>query len=163
MKRIAVIITLLAAFTYCGMVFAQQTAPRTGTPPRTGTDPTVPAQRGMANDTDARVMMPSRASQIIGLNVRGSGDESYGEVNDLVIGRDGKVDYIIVAAGGVLGIGEKMIAVPWNAAKADFGSDFVRLGVDKDRLQKAPSFSSWDRFDQTYGNDVKGYFGDGKR
>ena len=54
------------------------------------------------------------ATNMIGESVyNGTGDtaENIGDVNDIVIGNDGRVQSVVVGVGGFLGIGEKNVAV----------------------------------------------------
>ncbi|SDW01476.1 PRC-barrel domain-containing protein [Nitrosomonas communis] len=50
----------------------------------------------------------------------------------------GTVSYAVLSFGGVLGIGEKLLAVPWKALKLDPENKRFLLNVDKDRLKDAP-------------------------
>ena len=54
------------------------------------------------------------ATNMIGENVyNGTGDDAVniGDVNDMVIAKDGKVEAVVVGVGGFLGIGEHNVAV----------------------------------------------------
>ncbi len=54
------------------------------------------------------------ATQIIGESIfNGTGDDAQniGDVNDIVLGADGKIEAVVVGVGGFLGIGEKDVAV----------------------------------------------------
>src|SRR5687767_14741738 len=54
-----------------------------------------------------------RASKLIGMNIQNHQGESVGEVNDIVLdGNSGKIRYLAVTYGGLLGVGNKMFAVP---------------------------------------------------
>src|SRR5262245_28368462 len=66
-----------------------------------------------------------RASEIIGLNVTTPNKEdTIGEVNDLVIDADsGMIRYAAVSVGGFLGIGDKMVAVPWKSFRHEKDTD----------------------------------------
>jgi hypothetical protein len=55
------------------------------------------------------------ASDLEGTRVRGAADENVGEIDDVVLGRDGRVVAVIVGVGGFLGIGEKKVAIPFEA------------------------------------------------
>src|SRR4026207_1970982 len=44
-------------------------------------------------------------------------DNKVGDVNDLLVDKDGKVSAVIIGVGGFLGAGEKNVAVPFNALK----------------------------------------------
>ena len=53
------------------------------------------------------------ASDLIGTRVVSANNESIGDINDVIMGRDGQVMAVVVGVGGFLGIGEKDVAVPF--------------------------------------------------
>lgn len=55
------------------------------------------------------------ASDLIGTRVVGANNESIGDINDVIVDRSGRVMAAVVGVGGFLGIGEKDVAVPFNA------------------------------------------------
>jgi hypothetical protein len=80
-----------------------------------------------------------RASKIIGSNVVNGSNEKIGTVDDLLVGRDDSVLYAIVSVGGFLGIGTKLVAVPFETLK--IGADSLVLPVGtKDDLKALPTF-----------------------
>jgi sporulation protein YlmC with PRC-barrel domain len=86
-----------------------------------------------------------------GLHVRNSKGENIGTVDDLVVNvADGRVQYMALSVGGVLGIGDKLFAVPFREFKFNHGKDemFFVLDVPKEKLDKAPGFdkSHWPDF-----------------
>ena len=42
-------------------------------------------------------------------------DNKIGDTKDLLVNKDGKIDAAIISVGGFLGVGEKNVAVPFNA------------------------------------------------
>ena len=50
-------------------------------------------------------------------NVYDPSDAKIGEIEDVLVDRDGKIIAFIVAVGGFLGMGEKDVAVPFNAVQ----------------------------------------------
>ncbi|KQP42941.1 photosystem reaction center subunit H [Methylobacterium sp. Leaf104] len=56
-----------------------------------------------------------RGSKIIGLPVVGMDHVRVGSIEDVLIGDDGKVQAVVIGVGGFLGIGEKLVAVPYDA------------------------------------------------
>ncbi len=85
-----------------------------------------------------------KASEIIGMNVRAkSGNENIGSINDLMLHRDGKVNYVAVSFGDFLGIGDKLFAVPFEAIEFVRGEDasFARIDVTEDTLKQREGFN----------------------
>jgi sporulation protein YlmC with PRC-barrel domain len=84
------------------------------------------------------------ASALIGKALFNSQGERLGEINDLVIAEDGAVTAVIVGVGGFLGIGEKDVAVSYDAVSTSRSaeSDEVLLIVDATaaELEAAPEF-----------------------
>jgi hypothetical protein len=56
-----------------------------------------------------------RVSKLPGVHVYGSDSKDIATIDDVLMGHDGKAQYIVLAAGGVLGIGKKLVAVPFTA------------------------------------------------
>ena len=73
----------------------------------------------------------------------------------------GKVCYAVLSFGGVLGIGSKLFAVPWNALKLDTEEKHFVLNVDKERLENAPGFDkdNWpDMANKSCENGIHSYY-----
>lgn len=80
-----------------------------------------------------------RTSKIVGSAVTIDGGEKVGTVDDLIMTGDNKVTVAVISMGGVLGVGSKLVAVPYEQLKV--GADKVELpGVSKDALGAMPSF-----------------------
>jgi sporulation protein YlmC with PRC-barrel domain len=75
-------------------------------------------------------------------NVYDPTDAKIGEITDVLVNDDGKIDGFIVSVGGFLGIGEKNVAVPFNAVKATQrnGNWWLTMDSTKDQLEKAPGY-----------------------
>jgi sporulation protein YlmC with PRC-barrel domain len=108
-----------------------------------------------------------RASEVIGLNVMTPDNEdTIGEVNDLVLDSEkGTIRYAAVSVGGFLGIGDKMVAVPWKAfecRKDEDGNSYLSLDTTKEKLEKAPGFdqNNWPDFgNESWSSDNDRYYG----
>lgn len=71
--------------------------------------------------------------------------DSIGEVNDLVIGADGRITHAVLGVGGFLGIGEKNVALPLGQVRLMRQSDGTLIGFvtsTKAQLNDMPSFSA---------------------
>ena len=77
---------------------------------------------------------------LIGKNVYGANGNQVGEVNNLLVGKDGKVHAAIIEFGGFLGIGEDKVAVPWDQLKVT--NDRVTVNMSEDQIKAAPR---WDQ------------------
>ncbi len=85
-------------------------------------------------------------SELIGATVYDrSGDEaqSIGEINDLIVEEDSNVSAAIIGVGGFLGIGQKDVAVSFDALEMttdEEGDRYVILQTTKETLEAAPTF-----------------------
>jgi len=56
-----------------------------------------------------------RSSKLVKLNVYNENNEKVGDINDVLVSRDGRVEAVVIGVGGFLGIGEHNVAVPFGA------------------------------------------------
>lgn len=57
-----------------------------------------------------------KGSEIIGKSVQTMDGKDIGEIEDLAVDElDGQVRYVVLFFGGILGLGEKYFAIPWEA------------------------------------------------
>jgi sporulation protein YlmC with PRC-barrel domain len=83
-----------------------------------------------------------RVSKILGKKVISQKGEDLGTIEDLVLSKETCLDYIILAPGGLLGTGDRLIPIPWKALKTGAQADTIIIDMDKSQLEKAPSFES---------------------
>jgi sporulation protein YlmC with PRC-barrel domain len=105
-----------------------------------------------------------KASDLIGKTVRNpQTNEDLGSLKDIVVDADsGRILYGVLSFGGVLGIGDKLFALPWGAL--DLAPDYktIALTVEKDRLKKAEGFdqSHWPNMaDERWAGTIYDYYG----
>jgi sporulation protein YlmC with PRC-barrel domain len=55
-----------------------------------------------------------RASKLIGLTVYNHDNEKIGGITELIVDDSGKLDAVVVGAGGLLGLGERDVAIPYD-------------------------------------------------
>jgi sporulation protein YlmC with PRC-barrel domain len=55
-----------------------------------------------------------RGSKLIGLNVYNNDNEKIGGITELIVDKSGKLDAVVVGAGGFLGLGEHDVAIPYS-------------------------------------------------
>jgi sporulation protein YlmC with PRC-barrel domain len=103
------------------------------------------------------------ADTLLGNDVYNSKEEDLGDIKEIMLDMTtGKVAYAVLSFGGVLSLGEKLFAVPWNALKLDTKNKRFTLDVDKVRLENAPGFDPdrWpDMADETWANEVHSFYG----
>lgn len=75
-------------------------------------------------------------------NVYDPQNNKIGQIMDVLVSPDGKVNSLIVGVGGFLGAGEKDVAVGFDAVKRTTKDNSVHLtmNTNKDALQSAPGF-----------------------
>lgn len=85
------------------------------------------------------------ASDLIGMKVYGATSENLGEINDLLLDRNGSVMAAVIGVGGFLGVGEKNVAVPFQMVEItrNSGGDRLVLRKSKDDLKAAPTFARY--------------------
>ncbi len=81
------------------------------------------------------------SSTITGQNVYNLKDENIGEIKDLMINLNtAEIAYAVISFGGFMGIGNKLFAMPLKAFQFSDKDDTIRLDIDKEKLENAPSF-----------------------
>lgn len=75
--------------------------------------------------------------------------DNIGEINELVIGRDGAIKAVVLGVGGFLGMGEKNVAVSMNDIKFVRDGDnpddyFLVVNSTKEALNAAPAYKTPD-------------------
>src|ERR1700751_361482 len=58
-----------------------------------------------------------RASKLVGLSVYNDKNESVGSINDMLTDKNGKIVAVVIGVGGFLGVGEHLVAVPFEKVK----------------------------------------------
>ena len=58
-----------------------------------------------------------RASKLMGLDVYNEANEKLGDINELILDKNGKVNAVVIGVGGFLGMGEHDIAVTMDKLK----------------------------------------------
>ena len=131
----------------------------------TATTTTVTTSKWMTEQATGQ----SSASKLIGLYVYNSVNEKIGAISDLIVDQSGKLNAVVVGAGGFLGMGERDVAVPYdqiewsylpvassvgapptttgtastasaNAATASPYPNHALLNMSKEQLKDAPAF-----------------------
>jgi sporulation protein YlmC with PRC-barrel domain len=69
-------------------------------------------------------------------------NSKIGKIDDVLVGQNGQVNALIVGVGGVLGAGEKDVAVDFTAVKQTMKDNkvYLTMNTTKDALKSAPGF-----------------------
>jgi sporulation protein YlmC with PRC-barrel domain len=100
--------TLAASALLASVAFAQ-TPTATGDRANMGT--------ATASDTASSLQGGWRASKMAGLSVYNDSNESVGAINDLLMDKGGNIKAVVIGVGGFLGVGEHLVAVPYDKVK----------------------------------------------
>lgn len=82
---------------------------------------------------------------LLGKTVYNGAGQKIGKVEDLIISPDKSVSYLIIGAGGFIGIGRHDVAIPVNQIQDQAGK-LVMPGATQDTIKAMPAF--------TYANDT---------
>jgi hypothetical protein len=97
--------------------------------------------------------------KLIGRNITNGSNDTVGEIDSVLIDRAGAVKYVVVGVGGFLGLGEKQVALPWDALAITENGEKVTANVTKDQLKALPEYRYADPSRRgtvySYDDDVK--------
>ena len=103
------------------------------------------------------------AATLLGNDVYNKDGEDLGDIQELTIDlASGKIAYAVLSFGGLLGLGDKLFAVPWAALILDTVNKRFALGVRQEALKNAPGFdkNNWPSMsDRTWASGVPKFYG----
>ncbi|MEL7213568.1 MAG: PRC-barrel domain-containing protein [Pseudomonadota bacterium] len=80
---------------------------------------------------------------LTGARVYGTNDEDVGEIGELLLTDNGKMDRAVIDVGGFLGLGEKSVAVTFDELqikRSDDGEVRVYIDSTQERLEQQPTY-----------------------
>jgi sporulation protein YlmC with PRC-barrel domain len=118
-----------------------------------GTSPAWAQIAGGTTTVDASIIESTRIAMgwsvkktLMGKTVYNDAGQRVGNVEDLIISPDRNVSYVIVGAGGFVGIGRHDVAIPVTQIQ-DKAGKLVMSGATEDMIKSMPEF--------TYANDTE--------
>lgn len=102
------------------------------------------------------------ASTLEGNDVYNPAGESLGSIQEIMLDvPHGRIAYAVLSRGGILGIGDKLYAIPWSALTLDTDRKCFVLNVDKEVLKNADGFDkdNWPSMaDETWARGIHQYY-----
>jgi sporulation protein YlmC with PRC-barrel domain len=103
------------------------------------------------------------ASSLEGDKVMCSDGKEVGKIKEIMLDVfSGRIAYAVMSVGGFLGIGDKLLAIPWNALTLDTDRKCFQLSVPSEAVKNAPGFDKdhWPSMaDVTWASELHNYYG----
>jgi len=136
---------MLAATLAVAPAMAQPASHNTTMAPATGRTGDVSNTNPNDRNPAMTQMGDARASKVIGSSVYNDHDEKVGSIDDLLIGKDGKMNAVL-SVGGFLGMGTKYVEVPYadltfGNTQRDSDNRVVLKGATKESLKTQPAYN----------------------
>ena len=107
------------------------------------TRPAAKPARDTARDTQAPAWKHAglhETKDIIGTRIKNAEGKDLGEIDQLLIDRNGKVSHVVIGVGGLAGVGEKKVVVAWSDLKFAPVTEGKKnaITMDEAKLERAP-------------------------
>lgn len=103
------------------------------------------------------------ASTFEGDKILSTDGDEVGKVKEIMLDvKGGRLAYVVMSSGGFLGIGDKLLAVPWSALTVDTTRKCFLLALSSERVKNAPGFDKdhWPSMaDRTWATSIHQHFG----
>ena len=128
-----------------GPALAQQ-SPNPPNPPAASSSPNLSGAPTNPDLTVATVKLQGglRASKLISSAVYNDQNEKVGSIDDLIVKDGNRIVMAIVSVGGFLGMGNKLVAVPYDQLHLETNKDETKVtmpGASKDALNAMATFT----------------------
>lgn len=114
----------------------------------------------MMNSENRRILS---ADSLVSDPVKNVNGDKIADVKNIMIDLDtGRIAYVVVSYGGILGLGDKLFAVPWLAVRVDQEDRALIIDLNEDVLSSAPGFDkdNWPDFaDLQWNRSVHTHYG----
>jgi sporulation protein YlmC with PRC-barrel domain len=100
--------------------------------------PASPLPQSAGGGQQVQVLVDANA--VIGSTVRDSGGKDIGRVSRLMIDpREGRILNVVIGVGGMMGVGEKLVEMPWSAVRVGQDGGRIVVVTDQKVLEPAPA------------------------
>lgn len=110
------------------------------------------AREGGASEGARPAFLPSRrtsdvmSNELVGSSVVNAEGEKIGDIRSILIDRSGRATAVVVGVGGFLGLGERSVAIAWEALEitedGEEDTPQIRTALSRDELEQAPEFDA---------------------
>ncbi|MFP3647294.1 PRC-barrel domain-containing protein [Paraburkholderia sp. SIMBA_054] len=119
--------------------------------------------RASADPADGPGPVVIAAATLDGNAVLSADGDDVGKIKEIMLNmRTGRVAYVVLASGGFLGIGGKLLAIPWHTLTLDTSHKCFMLSASSEQIRNAPGFDkdSWPAMaDPKWAATVHAYYG----
>jgi sporulation protein YlmC with PRC-barrel domain len=124
-----------------GLLFAQaQTQPAEPVQPGAEPPPTLTPGEPDVLVEEVGALETIRVGDLRGTRVQNTAGADIGRIEDVVLDRHGNVAYLALSYGGILGIGDKLFAVPWDEVQWVEGEPYVVVDLSRETLDRLEGF-----------------------
>jgi sporulation protein YlmC with PRC-barrel domain len=113
--------------------------------------------------TDFSIPTLLSTSTLKGTPVENQEGDNLGKIDELMVDlTNGRIAFAVLSLDGILGIDEKLFAIPWDALYVDTENKLIVLDIDKQTLENAPGFdkSDWPETSNRFWlADIYNYYG----
>ena len=117
----------------------------------------------MALDAVAKPHQLIASDRVEGTAVRRPNGDMIGHIERLMIDKvSGQVSYAVTSSGGFLGMGARLLPLPWGRLRYSPRFEAYELDLDEDELRRAPSFradADFDWGDRSQEAELHRYYG----
>jgi sporulation protein YlmC with PRC-barrel domain len=103
------------------------------------------------------------ASTLDGNSVLSSDGHDVGSLKEIMLDvGSGRIAYAVLSSGGFLGIGDKLLAVPWSALTLDTDNKCFRIAATAEQVRHSPGFDkeAWPSMaDRVWATTVHQHYG----
>ena len=83
---------------------------------------------------------PAEVERLIGTDAVAADGRKVGKIENLLVSPNGRVDYVVLEWGGVLGLGQRQVAVPWKDVVLNADSSQATIDMTREQLEQAQRY-----------------------
>jgi sporulation protein YlmC with PRC-barrel domain len=99
-----------------------------------------PMTHGSMPKVEGPVATADQVERLIGTDAVAADGRKVGKIENLLVAPDGRVNYVVLEWGGVLGLGERKVAVPWEDVALNADSSQATIDMTRQQLEEAQRY-----------------------